>query len=57
MIKQPCLAGAKGKEIVGGKDEEVLIDRDQLIEDHKCQADELLGFNLFFEGLLNIFMQ
>lgn len=57
VIKQPCLPGAKGKEIVGGRDEKVLIDKDQIVEERKCQAEEVFGFDLSIEGLLNIFIQ
>lgn len=57
MTEQPCLAGAKGKEIVGGRDEKVLIGKDQVMENCKCQVEEVFGFELSVEGLLNIFMQ
>lgn len=56
MIKQPYLAGAKGEEIVNGRDEKVSIDKDQIMEDHKCQAEEVFGLELSIEGPLNIFM-
>lgn len=50
------MAGAKGEEIVGGRDEKVSIDKDQIMEDHKCQAEEVFGLDLSIEGSLNIFM-
>lgn len=50
------MPGAKGKEIVGGRDEKVLIDKDQIVEESKWQTEEVFGFDLSTEGLLNIFI-
>lgn len=50
------LAGSKGKEIVDGRDEKVLIGKHQVMEDYKCQAEEVFGFELSIEELLNIFI-
>lgn len=50
------MAGAKGKEIVGDRDEKVVIGKEQIMEDLECQADEVFRLDLSIEGLLNFFI-
>lgn len=50
------MAGSKGRERVDDRDEKVLIDKEQIMEDFECHAEEVWGLDLSTEGLVNIFM-